>query len=167
MDELIKAVNEIGKQIKDTDSKLSAKIDSIDDKLGNFNQQLDELKISHDNQEKRLDYIEKEIRIRNLVFFGVPEQEKTYFELEDLILSIINEDLQVECYNNEIQHVRRIGKVSDNPRPINVGLTTYGKKVQLLKNKNKLWEKTIYIKEDYPPKVLKERKKEPSRTTEN
>ncbi|KOB51874.1 Endonuclease-reverse transcriptase [Operophtera brumata] len=156
MEDLIKAINEIGKLIKDTDSKLSAKIDSIDEKLDNFKAKLDELKLSHDKQEERLDYIEKEIRVRNLVLFGIPEQEKTYFELEDVILNTINEDLQVECHKSEIQHVKRIGKISDKPRPINVGLTTYCKKVEIMKNKNKLTD--IYIKEDYPLKVLKQRK---------
>ncbi|KOB62006.1 Endonuclease-reverse transcriptase, partial [Operophtera brumata] len=158
MDKLMEAINEISKLIKDTDSKPSTKIDSIDEKLGNFKAQLDELKISHDKQEERLAYIEKEIRVRNLVFFGIPEQEQTYFELEDVILNTINEVLKVECHKSDIQHVRRIGKMSDKPRPINVGLTTYGKKVHIMKNKYKLLETSLHIKEDYPHKVLQERR---------
>ncbi|KOB69063.1 putative endonuclease-reverse transcriptase [Operophtera brumata] len=89
-------------------------------------------------QEERLDYLEKEIRIGKLVFFGISDEEKSYFELEEIILKIINENLQLECNSSEIQHVRRIGKKGDKPRPIMLGLTTYGKKVLILKNKNKL-----------------------------
>lgn len=157
-EQLLKAIRDLGKQINDTDSKLSAKMDLIDEKLGNFSAQLNELKISHEKQEERLDYIEREIRVRNIVFFGVPDQEKAYVELENVILKTINEDLQVECHSSEIQHAKRIGQKGERPRPIIVGLTTYGKKVQIMKNKNKLAETSMYIKEDYPPKVLQERK---------
>lgn len=157
-EQLLKAIMELGKQMNDMDIKISAKIDSIDDKLGSYKAQLDELKISHDKQEERLDYIEKEIRMRNLVFFGIPDQERTYIDLENIILKTINEDLQIECLSSEIQHVKRIGQKSERPRPINVGLTTYGKKILIMKNKNKLADTNIYIKEDFPPKVLKERK---------
>ncbi|KOB64411.1 Endonuclease-reverse transcriptase, partial [Operophtera brumata] len=86
--------------------------------------------LSHEKQEERLDYLEKEIRIRNVVFFGISDEEKSYFELEEVILKIITEKLLVECDKTEVQHVRRIG---------NKGTS-------------------LYVKEDYPPKVLQERK---------
>ncbi|KOB76373.1 Endonuclease-reverse transcriptase [Operophtera brumata] len=158
MNEVMQAISAIAKQIKETDSKLSSKIDSIDEKLCNFKLELDDLKLRHEKQEERLDYLEKEIRIRNLVFFGISDEEKSYFDLEEIILKIINENLQLECNSSEVQHVRRIGKKGDKPRPIMLGLSTYGKKVLILKNKNKLIGTGVYIKEDYPPKVLQERK---------
>ncbi|KOB65575.1 Uncharacterized protein OBRU01_22525 [Operophtera brumata] len=92
------------------DSKLSSKIDSIDEKFCNFNVELENLKLSHEKQEERLDYLEKEIRKRNVVFFGISDEEKSYFELEEVILKIITEKLLVECDKTEVQHVRRIGK---------------------------------------------------------
>ncbi|KOB73097.1 Endonuclease-reverse transcriptase [Operophtera brumata] len=70
-------------------------------------QELENLKLSHKKQEERLDYLEKEIRIHNVVFFGISDDKKSYFELEEVILKIITEKLQVECDKTEVQHVRR------------------------------------------------------------
>lgn len=158
MDELMKAITAIGLQIKETDAKLSLKIDDLNGKISTLQPQLDELKINQQKQEERLDFLEKELRIRNVVFFGVPDQENTYTELEKEILNIINNDLQINTNSSEIQHVRRIGKKGENPRPINVGFTTYSKKIAILKNKYKLAQTDLYLKEDFPPKILKERK---------
>lgn len=158
MDELMKAIAAIAQQIKNTDAKLSSKIDDLDGKIGALQPQLDELKLNQQKQEERLDQLEKEVRIRNLVFFGVPEQENTYMELEKAILNIVNNNLQTPTNSSEIQHVRRIGKKGENPRPINVGLTTYSKKIAILKNKHKLVQTGLYLKEDFPPKILEVRK---------
>lgn len=52
-----------------------------------------------------------------------------------------------------------MGKQSDGKiRPINLTLTTYGKKIMILKNKKKLEQSKIYIKEDFSPKILAVRK---------
>lgn len=154
----MKAVAAIGQQIKDTDAKLSTKMDILDEKISTLQPQLDELRKNQQKQEERLDYLEKEIRIRNVVIFGALEQENNYLELEKIVLNIFNKDLQIPTNQSEIQHVRRIGKKGEKPRPINVGLTTYGKKILILKNKHKLAETGLYLKEDFPPKILEERK---------
>ncbi|KOB65576.1 Endonuclease-reverse transcriptase, partial [Operophtera brumata] len=88
----------------------------------------------------------KEKRIRNVVFFGISDEEKSYFELEEVILKIITEKILVECDKTEVQHVRLIGKKGDKPRPIILGLNLRKKGTSL------------YVKEDYPPKVLRARK---------
>ncbi|XP_046976530.1 uncharacterized protein LOC124542645 [Vanessa cardui] len=55
---------------------------------------------------------------------------------------------------------RRMGKhLEGKVRPIVVTFTTYGRKITILKNKKCIQNKTIYIKEDYPPQVLEARKK--------
>ncbi|KOB77167.1 Endonuclease-reverse transcriptase [Operophtera brumata] len=121
--------------------------------------QLDELRNSHKKQEEQLDQLEKVVRKCNLVFFGVKEQEESYVELESVIIKIINEKLDLKCVRNEVQRIRCIARKSeDKPRPIILGLTTFGKKLQTLKNKNKLQGTELYIKEDFPPKVLIQRK---------
>lgn len=119
----MKVITAIGQRIKETDAKLSSKIDDLDGKISIL--QLDELKINQFKQQECLDHLEKEVRIRNVVFFGVPDQENTYTELEKEIHNIINNDLQIQTNSSEIHHVRRIGKKGENPIiPINVGLTT-------------------------------------------
>lgn len=68
--------------------------------------------------------------------------------------------MKVDCQSRDIEVVSRMGKKSGKIRPIIVTLTTMGKKIELLKNKKMLQEtSTFYIKEDFPPEVLEERKK--------
>lgn len=61
------------------------------------------------NQEIILDRMERYIRKKNLVFFGIEEGEKSYQELENKILAFINET-NISCERNEIESVNRIGK---------------------------------------------------------
>ncbi|KOB73484.1 Endonuclease-reverse transcriptase, partial [Operophtera brumata] len=152
MEEVLKAIHGLGQQLKETEDRLITKLDKINEKLCDYKMELDELRNSHEKQEKQLDQLEKVVRKCNLVFFGVKEQEELYVELESIIIKIINEKLDFKCVRNEIQHRKEI------PRPIILGLTTFGKKLQILKNKNKLEGTEIYIKEDFPPKVLIQRK---------
>ncbi|XP_063540733.1 uncharacterized protein LOC134749646 [Cydia strobilella] len=158
MDQLLKSINELGEQLKQIDTKLCSKIDALDNKVSAYKQELEEIKQTQDVQETRLDQLERDVRVRNLVFFGIEETERSYFDLEDVVLKIINEDLKVACCKNDVQHIRRLGKKGEKPRPIIIGFTTLGKKIKILKNKSKLQGSTCYIKEDFPPKILKERK---------
>lgn len=160
MDELLTAVNNLAKQLKETETNLSKKIDGINETLGQFKEDIEGLKITQTLQEKRLDSIEKNLRMRNLIFFGIKESEKSYTDLENMIIKIINNDMGVDCERNEIQHLRRMGRrIEGKVRPVNIGLVTQRKKYLIMKNKDKLKETEIYVKEDYPPKVLEERKK--------
>ncbi|KOB67411.1 Endonuclease-reverse transcriptase [Operophtera brumata] len=105
---------------------------------------------------KRLDDFDKKLRQRNLILFGILEEEKSYHELEELVLQIINIKLEIECDRKDIEFVGRMGKKNTKPRPIRLALTTYGKKI--LQRKNALEGSGSYIKEDFPPKVLEIRK---------
>ncbi|CAG4981645.1 unnamed protein product [Parnassius apollo] len=109
------------------------------------------------NHENILDRMERHIRKRNLVFFGIEEGEKSYHELENKILSFINK-INIPCERNEIESAKRLGKKREIPRPITVTFTTVGKKIMLLQNKKNIKNSTIYYKEDYPQKVLEKRK---------
>lgn len=157
MENLLSAINEIGKKLHELDSKLSSKIDNLDEKFCQFQSEMGILKKNQENQEKRIDQLKREIRTRNLVLFGVTETENSYFDLEKLIIKIINQKLNVECTLNEIEHARRLGRKNERPRPIVIGFTTLGKKIKILKNKSKLEGTQMYIKNDYPTKILKER----------
>lgn len=116
------------------------------------------LRNQNEEQEKRLDFIEKEIRIRNLILFGIAEEEKTYPELETLIIGVIKGSLDVDLEKSEIEFVKRIGKKSNKIRPIVFAVTTLGKKIEILQNKKKLDGTNCYIKQDYPKKIQEIRK---------
>lgn len=131
---------------------------NIDEKFSSYQEELKALREVTEKQEIRLDIVERQIRQRNLILFGIKEEEQNYFELEKIVVDIINVQLDVPCNKTEIEFVRRMGKKSNNPRPICFGLTTLGKKINILKEKSKLEKTGAYIKEDYPPKILKLRK---------
>jgi hypothetical protein len=83
------------------------------------------------------------------------ETEKSYFELQENIISIIRTQLKVEIQEFEIQSLRRMGRKGDRPRPISIAFTTLGKKIKVLQNKNNLTNTNMYIKEEFPVNILK------------
>ncbi|CAH2208500.1 jg27158 [Pararge aegeria aegeria] len=63
----------------------------------------------------------------------------------------------VPCAKEEIDIAKRIGKENHKCRPIIISLTTTWKKMEIKKNKKALDNFPIYIKEDFPPKVIQKR----------
>lgn len=134
-------------------------IENIDKKFESIQSQIETIKKNNSEQSERLLSIEKQIRRKNLIFFGIEEGEKSYEELENKILHIVAEDMKVLCSRSEIETTSRMGKKTENKiRPIVVTFTTYGKKLSILKNKQHLKDKITYIKEDYPQQVLEKRR---------
>lgn len=107
---------------------------------------------------KKISNLERQFRRRNLVLFGVEECEKSYHELEEMTLKIINKYLKVSCDINNIEAVRRLGKKTEKVRPVVITFNTLGFKLKIQKNKHYLQNTSYYIKEDYPIEVLNKRK---------
>lgn len=157
---------EFSEKLRDLDKKFVTLEENITEKINNnvdkkFNtlqQDIQELKIQNDEQEKRIDFLERQNKVRNLILFGVAEEEKSYSELESLLLGILSATLEVEISRNEIEFVRRIGNTSKTTRPIVFATTTLGKKIEILKNKNKLDNTGTYIKQDFTKKEMEKRK---------
>ncbi|KAJ2950507.1 hypothetical protein O0L34_g8751 [Tuta absoluta] len=158
-------------QIQDSQNEQKEEMKKLQDSISKINENLNEkVRILEDEntfllkkvqeQETQLYMLEKEKRKKNLLFFGIEEAERSYTDLEDKILEIINVHMGVICIKSEIDSLYRLGKKKDisTIRPVAVTFTTLGKKILILKNKNKLQNKTFYIKEDFPQKVLEIRK---------
>lgn len=147
-------LKEISSRFDNMESNLASSINqNIDEKFNNLNAEFDELKQESKEQEARIDYIEKHIRMRNLLIFGIKEEEKSYNELESLLIGIMKGNLDVELKQTEIEFVKRIGHKTQKSRPILFAVTTLGKKIEILKNKKKLNGTNTYIKEDFPKKI--------------
>lgn len=123
---------------------------------GNVNVKFDQYKNSLDTvrrdlkrQTKRLERIEKELKLRYLVVYGVPENESNYLQLEKTVLNIINKEIKVSLLPNEVDSIRRIGKDIKKPRPIVLGLTTLRKKMLILRNKKLLKHSSVSIESDF------------------
>ncbi|CAG9102962.1 unnamed protein product [Plutella xylostella] len=127
---------------------------NIEEKFFSLKTDVENLNHEQVEQDKRLDFVEKQLRIRNLIIFGVKEEEKSYKELETLLIGIIKGNLEIDLSEMEIEFVKRIGKPNhEKTRPILFAVTTLGKKIDILKNKKKLIGTNSYIKEDYPKKI--------------
>lgn len=87
--------------------RVTERIDNLQDSLIS---DLNEMKIQTEDHSNRLDFIERELKKRNIVIFGIEENENNYFQLEETVLDIINNVLKVNCDPTELDFVRRIGK---------------------------------------------------------
>ncbi|CAH2084522.1 unnamed protein product [Euphydryas editha] len=169
MDEVLKALLNIQKDIaqqkqdmidvkeniKESKESINKNIDEKFDRIEAKTKQLEE-KI--EKQQNSIDFLEKQMRKKNIVFFGISESEKNYEELLNNILHIINEKMNIACPKWEIESVFRLGRNKDKIRPVVVTTTTLSRKLQILKNKRTLDNSGLYIKQDYTPAVLIKRR---------
>lgn len=131
---------------------------NINQILNPFIQENEKLKAKINDQEKRLENIEREQRKRNVVIHGIKTpQGIKYFDLERIVLKFINQKLQVEIDENAIDSVYKINANKEDG-PIVVSLISYRIKIIILKNRSQLKNTQYYIDEDYPIHVLKQRK---------
>lgn len=168
MDKLEQLINKLRSDIKkdqeDSLDRLETRITSkinehTDQRIGLICEELEKMKTVGAEHNKRILELEKQAKVRNIILFGVEEDEKSYEGLENKMINIFNNCLQVKCHKNEIEIIRRMGRKTENKlRPIIVTFTTFGKKLAILKNKTHLKDKNYYIKEDFPPQILEKRK---------
>nr|XP_034830021.1 uncharacterized protein LOC117987172 [Maniola hyperantus] len=155
----IKIRSDMNITLTNQEERITSKInENIDQKFILIQKEIETVKQTNENHEKRIALMEKQIRARNVIFFGIEEGEKSYEGLECKVLSTIN-NMGIKYDKNDLEMVRRMGKPTEGKiRPINITFTTYGKKIAILKNKSKLKNTNIYVKEDFPPHVLEVRK---------
>ncbi|CAH0555094.1 unnamed protein product [Brassicogethes aeneus] len=69
---------------------------------------------------------------------------------EDIILSLVNNKLDIKCVSEEFRDIYRVGKkVTEKSRPIAIELTHYKLKLNILKAANKLKDTKIFVSQDY------------------
>lgn len=66
--------------------------------------------------------------------------------------------MEIPCQKWEIEHINRTGKYSGKTRPVVVTITTTSRKIEILKNKKSLDGTDVYLKEDFSPSELQERR---------
>ncbi|KAG6445628.1 hypothetical protein O3G_MSEX004020 [Manduca sexta] len=170
MEKVIAALNVIQKDLAEQKIAIAKSAESVTEKVTeNINKMLDtkfstweenqeKLKEKIENQEQRLNMTEKQARLRNIVFFGIEESERSYFDLEANLITFIENYFGLKLYCSDIQEARRIGKKTEKHRPVAVTFTTLGTKIKIMKQKGALKDTNYYIKEDYPRHVLEKRK---------
>lgn len=134
--------------------------ENINENFQKFDLKNAELEKKIEEQQNYIDRLDKSMRKKNVVFYGVEEKEKSYVELENSLLEVLEKVLQIPCDCWELEYVARLGKKNDKIRPIVVTFSTMRKKIEVMKKAKFLRDtKCIYnIKEDFPPNIQKKRK---------
>lgn len=149
-------IREVGKNVTEQVTQNISRM--FEEKLLDIEKNHEELKEKVEYQEKRLQYLEKQARKNNLVFFGIEENEKSYENLESNFINWADQHFSTKTIPRDIQEIKRIGKKDERIRPIVVTFSTLGTKIKFLKEKRVLKDTIFYIKEDYPKHVLEKRK---------
>lgn len=131
---------------------------NINEKFNILDQKNAILEKKIEDQVAKINGLERHIRRKNLVMFGVEECENSYHELEDMMIDIISTYFKIPCEKSHLEAIRRLGKKGEKIRPVVITFSTVGFKLKVLKNKSGLQETSYYIKEDYPIDVLNKRK---------
>lgn len=112
-----------------------------------------------EEQQKCLNHLEGIVKRKNLIFFGLKEEEKSYQQLIEIIINLINSKMCINSVNNDIEYVKRLGKYNNNTaRPVLVTFTTVSKKIEILRKKKLLSGTNYYIQQDFPKNILAKRK---------
>lgn len=150
---ILKSCDKVTEQVTQNINKI------LEEKFKTWEEKYDTLKYQLENQEKRLYFLEKQARQRNIVIFGFEETETSYSNLEKNLLDFVDQHFSTKIDRRDIQEVRRIGKRGENPRPLAVTFSTLGIKIDIFKQRRTLKDTSYYIKEDYPQHILEKRKK--------
>ncbi|XP_046974300.1 uncharacterized protein LOC124540675 [Vanessa cardui] len=139
-----------------TDKTVNA-VMTMDDKIKPIMEENENLKSEIKILYKKINTLENVIKKNNIIIHGFKENETSYNQLFINVTQLLQE-LDVKIDDHDISKLYRIGKqTSEKTRPIIITLTTYNKKMEILKNKNKMPPST-YITEDYSKETLQKRK---------
>ena len=104
--------------------------------------QMEQISATLNDHQKLLEMKEREIRAKNLVIVGIPEQ--------DITIQFLKEKLDLNC-ETSITDVKRLGKKLPNrskPRPILISLNSPAAKKSILAKRSSLAGSNIYINHD-------------------
>ncbi|CAH2096958.1 unnamed protein product [Euphydryas editha] len=132
-------------------------MEKIEEKLKPILEENRILKIKIENLEKKVEYLERDKKINNIIIHGLKEDEKSIPELLNKVKKHFSDELNFTLEDWEVNKIYRIGKANDNkPRPTVLALVCGWKKSEIMRNKKKLRE--LYITEDYSKEILEKRK---------
>lgn len=109
---LMKMQNDLSQQsteIKSLKEDISKPIiENMNEKFFEIISKNEELEKIINNQQNTIEKLERQVRIKNIILFGLEENEKSYEELEKRIILIFNEYLAIECTTYDIEAAIRL-----------------------------------------------------------
>lgn len=140
-----------------TQSVTKTIMQSMDEKLMPLVEENKNLKLEIESLNKKISYLENANKKNNLIIHGIKETENNYEGLLETVKELFN-TLEVQIEKNDINRINRIGKKNlTKTRPIIISLTTFNKKIEILKNKKKM-PKNTYMTEDLTKEALQKHK---------
>lgn len=155
-DMILEAIRGLEQKLCDKIEKLSAEFER---RVKNLEVDFENERIENAKVKERVLLLEKKIREKNLIVFGI-EEEDGVGDIEK-IQKILRKNLNVVLDAKDVDTSRRLGQDQNNKkRPILVSLTSISKKYDIMKNKHKLKnsQKRIYFNEDLPKELTEKRK---------
>ncbi|XP_070395933.1 uncharacterized protein [Dermacentor albipictus] len=127
------------------------------EQLDQLRSEVNSLKETIHNQQKKLNDLEDRSRRRNLIIFGL--EEPTNESAGDLRKRVLDDIFcaKLGVTTNTVERIHRIGRISDKPRPVLLNFFDYNEKVSVLKNCFKLKKTGISICHDYCKATLTKR----------
>ncbi|XP_072380822.1 uncharacterized protein [Diabrotica undecimpunctata] len=156
-------------KIDERNVRIESKIDKMQVDLDKLNKENEQLKADNKamrtkitEQEVRIEILERQARRKNIVIQGV-EENQTESEQETInkIKGIMKKIGVQTNLDEELVEMRRIGRQGDPqnvPRPIILEMKKEATRMEILKAAKNLRGTKIYINEDFPKKILQERK---------
>lgn len=132
--------------------EVKTKLDDIQSNFESVNDVINE----HSKKISRLDYND---RRKNLVIFGVPENQK---DIETVAMTLFCTHMKISGFTlMELDFCKRLGKEPNQvrPRPILVGLTTQRRKNEILRNSILLKGTSVFVKQDLSDEARTNHKK--------
>lgn len=143
-----------------TENITAAVLQKVDEKLQPIIEENEKLKCEVEKLNKKIQNLEINSKRNNVILHGLPETEdENHDNLNTLVLSTLK-GIDVDIEKEEIDRLQRLGKKGDKTnkiRPILLATTTLQKKIQILKNKQKM-KPNSYITQDLPKSVLQAKK---------
>ncbi|BES91481.1 Hypothetical protein NTJ_04292 [Nesidiocoris tenuis] len=141
LDVLEEKIDRIAKDLKEDVSRVEDKVDAL---------------------ATRVVSLERQVRKRNLLWFGVEEQQDLGKNKTDLasLLDLINNTMGVVCTQEDFEEPVRYGRTQREGvcRPICIEVRSLELKRKILSARQTLSETSIYVKEDLPIEERERRK---------
>lgn len=138
-------------QFRILNSKMDASneyVSRMDQDLKRIKQESDKLKSELDAKDERINYLENIIKEKNVVLYGIEEDEgETTKEIEETIIDIFQNKMKAEVTASDIDAVYRVGK-GKKTRPVIVQLTTRMAKRRITDNRGNLRGTDIFVNDD-------------------
>lgn len=150
--------NPMHEVIKQKIENVENKIDTLLVSRAKTDEKVRELEMIIENQNKKIETLEKKITQKNLIIFGIEERQNE--NVYETIKEFFKTKMSSEIGDNDIDEVKRIGKKNTkNMRPTLVEFMKKKKKYEILEKSKLLKGTNFVIEEQYPIRVVEERRK--------